>query len=38
MDYLWKIDTNDETIQQKVYEWAVEVYDEYLRQHGTKNE
>ena len=31
MDYFWKIDTNDETVQQKVYEWACEVYDEYLK-------
>lgn len=38
MDYFWEIDTNDETVQQKVYEWAVEIYNEYLRQHGAWND
>ena len=38
LDYLWQIDTDDEAVQKKVYEWACEVYDEYLRQHRTKND
>lgn len=35
MDYFWQIDTDDEVVQKKVYEWAAEVNDEYLKQHGT---
>lgn len=31
MDYFWEIDTDDEAVQKKVYEWACEVYDEYLK-------
>lgn len=30
-DYFWEIATDDEAVQKKVYEWAGEVYDEYLR-------
>ena len=29
LDYFWEIDTDDEAIQKKVYEWAAMVYDEY---------
>lgn len=31
MDCLWKIKTDDEAVHKKVYEWACEVYDEYVR-------
>ncbi len=31
MDYFWEIDTDDEAVQEKVYEWAAAVYDEYLK-------
>lgn len=31
MDYFWEIDTDDEAVQKKVYEWACKVYDEYAR-------
>ena len=31
MDYFWEINTDDEAVQKKVYEWACEVYDGYLR-------
>ena len=35
-DYFWEIYTNDSEIAKKVYEWAVRVYDEYIRQNGNK--
>lgn len=31
MDCFWKIETDDEAVQKKVYGWACEVYDEYAR-------
>lgn len=30
-DYFWEIDTDDEAVQKKVYDWAAAVYDEYLK-------
>lgn len=31
LDCFWEIETYDEAVQKKAYEWAGEVYDEYLR-------
>lgn len=30
-DYFWEIDTNDDAVKNKVYEWAVLVYEEYKK-------
>ncbi|MDE7294027.1 MAG: hypothetical protein K2N72_06355 [Oscillospiraceae bacterium] len=31
LDYFWEVHTNDENVQNKVYEWAAIVYDEYKK-------